>query len=570
MKYNGRKKENIKNALIVLIGIVCLYCITINLRNIKASIEVIESEEIEGQNVITEEKNIELEIDNLYESMGQAFNEEETSKVVTQVLGDLYLPKVEIDSKKQSYGVTITYDETSKEQSLSKAKKEQVALVNACLLMSLFNNNIDVVTVRSMSGEVYEEKVIYRPDLEAYFGISLRKVDNKNTFVRIANEFLNSEAVNRYWSMNHPYDSKLGEAVEKFYKYNFPSDWEIDEALPYIEETLGADLAEQYGYKLFIQGLNYEHPLMNYYAAYRLIEYYGNNNIDEILLEIASCKNKSSSEEVKAACTFVMNVLSSQLAEDEVLIFTRYGESELQGGKKLYGLVGEKLVEIATWQGEELGGFEVISVSANKKSVLCKIHTLGKSYLYMIPLDTTGGYVVNEATVQKGEQIISREITNLMKEVALNEEMDSRVFQDIDEGIFQSRWLFENALILSINEGESFVYDGNKDSLLSEDVFSQRFDTTYLVQGLKEKFDHLTEKEVIRANEQYQVKEITIYNEKLIVYEYDNKMQKNIELLKERQQENQVEKQWSKGKIHVTYSGDHTDIMNTLNRLMTE
>lgn len=570
MKYNGRKKENIKNALIVLIGIVCLYCITINLRNIKASIEVIESAEVEGQNIITEEKNIELEIDNLYESMGQALNEEEISKVVTQVLGELYSPKIEIDNKKQSYGVTITYDEISKEQSLSKAKKEQVALVNACLLMSLFNNDIDVVTVRSMSGEVYEEKVIYRPDLEAYFGISLKTVDNKNTFVRIANEFLNSEAVNRYWSMNHPYDSKLGEAVEKFYKYNFPSDWEIDEALPYIDETLGADLAGQYGYKFFIQGLNYEHPLMNYYAAYRLIEYYGNSNIDEILLEIASCKNKSSSEEVKAACTFVMNVLGSQLAEDEVLIFTRYGESEFQGGKKLYGLVGEKLVEIATWQGEELGGFEVISVSSNKKSVLCKIHTLGKSYLYMIPLDTTGGYVVNETTVQKEEQIISREITNLMKEVALNEEMDSRVLQDIDEGTFQSRWLFKNVLILSTHEGESFVYDGNKDSLLSEDVFSQRFDTTYLVEGLKEKFGDLTEKEVTRANKHYQVKEITIHNEKLIVYEYDNKMQKNIELLKERQQENQVEKQWSKGKIHVTYSGDQTDIMNTLNRLMTE
>lgn len=569
MKYNGRKKENIKNTLIVLIGIVCLYCITMNLRNIEASTEMIELEEIEGQNVIIEEKNIELDIDNLYESMGQAINEEEISRVVIQVLGESYLPEVEIDSKEQSYGVIITYDETNKEQSLSKVKKEQVALVDACLLMSLFND-IDVVTIRNIRGETYEEKVIYRPDLEDYFGISLRTVDNKNTFARIANEFLSSEAVSSYWNMKHPYDSNLGEAVEKFYKYNFPSDWKIDEALPYIDETLGSDLAGQYGYKFFIQGLNYEHPLMNYYAAYRLIEYYGNSNIDEILLELASCKNKSSSEEVKAACTFVMNVLSSRLEEDEVIIFTRYSESEFQGGKKLYGLVGEKLVEIATWQGEEPGGFEVISVSSNKKSVLCKIHTLGKSYLYMIPIDTTGGYVVNETAVQKGEQIISREITNLMKEVALNEEMDSKVLQDIDAGAIQSRWLLKNVLILSIRGEESFVYDGNKDSLLSEDAFSQRFNTDYLVEGLKEKFDTLTEKEMTHTNEKYQVKEITIHNEKIIVYEYDNKMQKNIELLKEKQQENQVEKQWSKGKIYVTYSGDQTDIINTLNMLMAE
>lgn len=569
MKYNGRKKENIKNGLIVLIGIICLYCITINLRNIEASTEVIGSEEIEGQNIITEEKSIELEIDYLYETMGQTINEEEVSKAIIKVLGEAYLPEIEINSKEQPYGVIITYDETNKEQSLSKVKKEQVALVDTCLLMSLFND-IDVVTIRNIRGETYEEKVIYKPDLEDYFGISLGAVHNKNTFTRIANEFLSSEAVNRYWSMNHPYDSNLGEAVENFYKNNFPSDWEIDEALPYIDETLGADLADQYGYKFFIQGLNYKHPLMNYYVAYRLIEYYGNNNVDEILLELASCKNKSSSEEVKEACTFVMNVLSSRLEEDEVIIFTRYSESELQGGKKLYGLVGEKLVEIATWQGEEPGGFEVISVSTNKKNVLCKIHTLGKSYLYMIPIDTTGGYVVNETAVQKEGQIISREITNLMKEVALNEEMDSKVLQDIDEGAIQSRWLLKNVLILSIRGEEGFVYDGNKDSLLSEDAFSQSFNTDYLVEGLKDKFDTITEKEIIHTNEKYQVKEITIHNEKLLVYEYDNKMQKNIELLKEKQQENQVETQWSKGKIYVTYSGDQTDIINTLNMLMAE
>lgn len=569
MKYSERKKENIKNALIVLIGSVCLYGITMNLRSIEASIEVVQTEEIEGQTVTMEEKNIEIEIDSLYESMNQVINQEEISKVIMQVLGASYEPAIEIDNKDESYGVTIIYDETNKAQSLSKVKKEQVVLVDACLLMSLFEH-IDVVTVGYIRGETYEEKVIYRPDIEDYFGISLVGIENKNTFARVANEFLSSEAVNRYWSMKHPYDSKLGEAVEKFYKSNFPSNWEIDETLPYIDETLGADLVKQYGYKVFIQGLNYEHPLMNYYAAYRLVEYYGNSNIDEILLELASCKNESNNKEVQDACTFAMNVLSSQIQEDEVLVFTRYSESELKGGKKLYGLIGGQLVEIASWQGEEPGGFEVISVSNNKKSVLCKIHTLGKSYLYMIPIDSVGGYVVNERTVQKGEQLISKEITNLMKEIASTEEMSSNVLQDIDESVFQSRWLFQSVLLLSVSEEESFVYDGDTGSLLNENLFNQRFDTAYLVQALKEKFEGITEKEVTRSDERRQTKEMEVHGEKLLVYEYDNIVQKNIDLLKEKQEEEQKEKQWSKGKIVVTYNGSRADIISTLDKIMVE
>ncbi|MBU3803568.1 MAG: hypothetical protein H9872_02255 [Candidatus Cellulosilyticum pullistercoris] len=369
MNYNGRKKDNIKNGLILLIGLVCLWGITMNLRSAEAAIEEMDTDEIVSQTIITEEKNIEIEVNELYQSMGQAVEVEEIRNVVMQVLGDSYFPEIEIDGKGQFYSVTIIYDETNKDQVLSKAKKEQVALVNACLLMSLFND-IDDVTTRNVRGETYDEKVIYRPDIEDYFGISLEAANHKNTFTRIANEFLSSEAVDTYWSMKHPYDSQLGEVVEKFYKCNFPSKWEEEETFPYVDETLGADLVEQYGYKFFIQGLNYEHPLMNYYAAYRLAEYYGNRNLDEILLELASCKNKSDNKEVQTVCTWVMNILSSHLEEDEVLVFTRYSKSELQGGRKLYGLVGEKLVELASWQGEQPGGFEVISVSNNKKSVI--------------------------------------------------------------------------------------------------------------------------------------------------------------------------------------------------------
>ena len=569
MKYDGRRKETIKNGLIILLGLVCLYGLTMNLRSIEASMEVVEAEEIETQTVIIEEKKIELEIDNLFESMEKDISEEAVSRVVMQVLGELYSSELEvkIEGKAHSYGITIIYHEIDNGQVMSEVKQDQIALVNASLLMSLFED-IDVVTTGSMNGDIYEEKVVYRLDLEDYFGISLEAVNNKYTFARVANEFLNSEAVKEYWNMKHPYDSKLGASVEKFYKYNFPSKWDRDEALPYIDETLGEDLVKEYGYKFFLQGLEYEHPLMNYYAAYRLIEYYGNSNLDEILLELGSCKNRTSHEGVRAACTVAMNILSSRLGEDEVLVFTRYSESILQGGEKLYALMGEEFIEIASWQGEGLGGFEVISVSDTTESVLCQIHTLDKSYLYILPIDSIGGYVVNEKVVEKGEQIISRELTELMKEIALNKEGDSKALEDIDYGDIQSSWLLNNVLVLSTSDEERFVYEVDKGNLLEEEIFNQRFDTAYLVQGLKEKFVEVGEKAITSENKNYEIKEIDLNGEKLLVYEYHNIMQKNRDILKEGQEEKQKAKQWSKGKIYVTYSGNQESVISTLNKLM--
>ena len=569
MTYCGRKKENLRNVLIILVGLVGLFCITMHLRSLKAAEEVIKSEEIESRAVVTEEKNIELDTDKLYESMNQVVNQQEISQVIAQVSGDNNIPVIEIDNREQSYSVTLTYNESSTEQSIEKAKKEQVVLLDSCLLMSLFPE-IDVVIVKGISGEEHYEKVMYRPDMEDYFGMSLVDINSKAAFERVANEFLSSEAVSVYWSRKHPYDSKLGEEVEKFFKCNFPSQWQTDVALPYIEEALEADLFEKYGYKLFIQGLNYDHPLMNYYSAYRLIECYGNSNVDEILLELASCRSSSDNKQVQAACTFVMNVLSSRLEESEILIFTRYGESVLQGGKKLYGILEDKLVELASWQGEEAGGFEVVSVSNNKKNVLCKIHTSERSYLYMIPIDNMGGYVVNEMTVQKGEQVISREITNMMKEVALDGSWSSNALQSIDEGTFQSRWLFGNVIVFAINEELSFVYDSDKGSLVDEALFNENFDATYLLQGLRERFSELTEREIITAETKFEIREVYINQEKLLIYEYNSRIEKNLDLIKEKQEQEVQDKGWRKGEIYVTYDGNQTAIIDILNKLMAE
>lgn len=570
MIYIKRKKETIKSISILLLGIICLCWIKVNLINTKASTEVIALEEVLPHNVEVEESNIKLKVEELYESRGQVINEEEIGKVLTKILGVAYEPQIQIQGQKGSYGVVIIYDAINQEQSLSKAKREQVALIDACLIMSLFNE-VDVVTIRNIQEKIDVEKVIYRLDLEDYFQMTVGAYQSQETFVKIASEFLNTEKVTTYWSMKHPFDSPLGETVEKFYKCNFPSQWDtLEDALADVDETLGETLNQQYGYRFWIQGLNYNHPPMNYYAAYQLIQYYGNSNLDEILLELASCKNQSEHLKVQQACDFVMNVLSKALKPDECVIFTTYNELALQAREGLYGIVDNQLIEIATWQGEEPGGFEVVSVSSNKKSVLCKLHTSDQNYLYMIPIDEVGSYKVSETMVHNEDGVLSRELTNLMKEVALNEEMGDEVIKEIDAGNFQSRWLFKNILMLSVSAGESFVYDGEKNSLSSEMLFSQDFNAEYLIEGLKEKFDALKEKEISSMSNGYQIQEVTIDTDQIFIYQYESKRQKNMDLLKEKQNIKPLQIHWSKGKIYVTYEGERTDIIKALDLLMTE
>lgn len=566
--YIKRKEETVKNLSILLLGIICLCWIKVNLINTEASTEVVELEEVIPHNVEMEESNVELKIEELYESRGQAINEEEIEKLITNRLGVIYEPQIQIENKKGSYSVVVTYNVMNQEQSLSETKIEQVALIDACLIMSLFNE-VDVVTIRNVQEKIKVEKVIYKLDLEDYFQMIIGDYQNQEAFVKIVGEFLSIEKVNKYWSMKHPFDSQLGEAVEKFYKYNFPSQWDtLESALVHVDEILSETLNEQYGYKLWIQGLNYDHSAMNYYAAYQLIQYYGDNNLDEILLELASCKNQSDHPKVQQACDFVMNVLSKALKPDERVIFTTYNELALQGRKRLYGIVENQLIEIAIWQGEKPGNFEIVSVSSDKKSVLCKLHTFDQDYLYMIPVDAVGGYKVSETMVQNEDGILSRELTNLMKEVAFNEEMGDEVIREIATGDFQIRWLFNEVLMFSTGSKEGFVYDGKKKSLSSETLFNQDFDTEYLIEGLKERFENLTEKEKRSVSDKYQIQEITIDGEPILIYEYKSKKQKNMDLLKEKQEI--LKKHWSKGKIYVIYEGEHIDIIKALELIMTE
>lgn len=568
--YIRRREETTKNIIVLLIGIICLGLVTMNLINSKGSKEVVELEQILPHSVDAEESHIQFKIEEVYQSDKQIVNKEDIEKIITKVLGTSYLPEIQIEGKKGFYGVVITYNETNQEPNISKRKREQVALIDACLLMHLFDE-VDVVTVKYTQSKMNEQRILYRLDLEDYFKISFRNYPEQKMFSKLIEEFLNSDKVSEYWSMKHPFDSSLNEEVEKFYKCNFPTQWDtLEEGLTYIDEDLGRVLNQQYGYKFWIQGLKYDHPIMNYYAAYQLIQYYGDNNLDEILLELASCKIRTKNLQVKQACDFIMNVLSKALEPDKCVIFTTYNELIMQEREQLYGIVDNQLIQVATWQGEGQAGFEVVSLSSDKRSVLCKLHTFNGEYLYVIPIDTVGGYQVNETVVQREEVIYSRELMNLIKEVVLNEEMGDEVMREIDEGKLQSRWLFKDVLLLSVSAEESFVYDGKQNSLCSETFFNQGFDAEYLLEGLKERFIDLEEKEVDALSNECRIQEITIGTEKIWVYEYESKRQKNIALLKEKQEIKPLQTRWSKGKIYVIYEGRDRELIKILDLLMME
>lgn len=561
MAFKERKKEIIRNMIVIIIGLIALVGVTVNLKRAEPTNEI-EPEDIKTQEMSEGSQSV-LDIKELYKKGYRIFNEENLMQIVKGVMGSDYLQEVSIKKKVNNYGVALTYRTDEQEQSLSKAEKEQMVLENASVLMSVFDK-IDVVKMVVLRGQDQYTKVVYRPDLENYFGILLTEITDQPTFERVGKEFLNSEAVASYWAMKHPYDSGMGEEIETFYKWEFPAEWEA-ETLPYIEEEIEGDLIDRYGYHLFLQGLNYEHPLMNYYSAYRLIEYYGNSNLDEMLLELASCKSKTNHQAVKLACDFAIKVLSMREESDHPVVFTRYSETDLEGGKILYAILNQKLIKLASWKDEGVGGFEVMSIADNKESVFCRVKLKDGYYFYVIPIDVIGHHEVNHKEVKQGGKVVSKEIKGLIQEIAVDAELEH----------LEGTWLFGKVWRIVIDDTLSFIYDVEKNSMVDEEEFNQNFETGYLSQLLTQQFGEIAQRELSDENLVSQVIEISMGQEKIVVYEYDSIVQKNVALLKKQledanENKNTIQQKWSKGKLIVTYDGNQEEIIEALNELILE
>ena len=563
MRYYGRRRETIKNTIYIIIGLISLCFVSVKLQSLNIDEKiVVTNEEVEGQVGMESEQDLVLDVDKIYQWSNKPLDETQLSALLSAYLpGGGYLEKVSMDLIQESYCLKLTYIYNQYEQALSKIKRNQIALINASTLMSLYPN-IDAVQINILiDGQVYRS-VLYRPDLENYFGISLLENEGKRTFERIVKEFIQKEKVSTYWEEKHPYDSLMGEDVEAFYKMNFPVRDSEDEIFPYIDEDLDHAVVNQYGYKLFLQGLRYKNPLMNYYSAYRLIEYYENQNKEEIMLELATCQSKSQDERVQIACEKVIDLLSL-LEEDEIRVFGRFEENVLDGGKKIYKIDKNGLSILAKWAGQNEAGLKIVSIAGNKEYALCSATSSERCYYYLLP--TTHTYEIKEDGVYYNQSKIQTELISNIGQLIGEQEIS----EALEKNQIEWNWYFDSLIKVNIGKDIEFINDAKKEILQTKEQFNQTFDMKYLETYFKEKYEVSVEKSAAAIGTKAEVNHFIIDNEKVVVYEYAHLAQKNIELLQQEQEsERQTGRVWSKGKLRVYYRGVNNTLITQLNHIM--
>lgn len=565
MRYYSRRKETIKSVVYILVGVVGIYAVSEKLQALNIDDEVMPIQEVTSLQLNeVSEPTFTLKTEKIYKWADQELDEAQLTRLLRdELLGGGYFKSVHLQQTKAPYSIEISYQSNHYDQMLSKSKKDQIVLLDASILLSLYPE-IDVVEVNIVVGDEKYNKVMNRPDLEAYFGVSIAANGDKNTFERIAEEFMDQECVSEYWNMKHPYDSKLGEDVSAFYKMKFPIVQEEAQTFEYIDEDLAIELVQKYGYKLFLEGLSYDNPLINYYCAYRLTEYYDSGNQEEIMLELATCETKSKNEKVQEACQTSIDLLS-KLDDKEIRVFGRFGENVLGGGKKLYLIDDKEFGVFASWNGEKAAGLKVLSLSPDKKYVLCQANTVEETYTYVLPVDTDGekdtAYTINENGVYNESKLHTAEMTSLLSERLTN--------QNIDKENVGFEWYLEGLMKVTV-DGQSFIYNIEENTLITEEKFIQEFDSQILTKYLSTYFNVSEQVAVPFYKETTaKTKKVMLGENQIIVREYDSMAKKNIEQIQKAEEEKKIHgKRWSKGKIIVHYSGSNKDVIRALDEAM--
>lgn len=562
MKSYGRLKESLKSGLYILVGLVALYLITIRLQTLNIDDEtVIVSKEIEEQSPTTNEIEIQLSIDKIYTYISQTASEENITELIKNYTpGGVYLTKVKMDQD-AIHKVYLTYVVEQNTPILNKSKKDQIALLDASILMSLYPQ-IDTIQVDiSVESELYR-KVLYRPDIEDYFGISIATRGEGRTFERIASEFLNTSCVSQYINMRHPYDSLMGEVVENFYKMNFPV-VEGEEAFVYIDESAEEELVKAYGYKLFIQGLAYENPLMNYYSAYRLVEYYESTYKEEIMLELATCLTKTDDERVKQACQKIIDLLAP--CKEEIKVLDRFTETSSEGGRKLYKVDKDGLKILAKWKGKETAGLKIISQSPSKEYVLCEVVTAQNRYRYILSCKQEGTYRIDE----KGSFINEIQSCTELMSLIRNRVKNQSDIQNVQASNIRWEWYLGDLMCISIGDEIELIYNIQTDKIHLKSQYMENFGLGELEQYLEEIYENVKKVTLSEIDSKAYIKKFTVDGEVLTVYAYDSIVQKNMELsAREGQAQNEGTKMWNQGKLIIYYNGNKQEIIKGMNQLL--
>lgn len=564
MKHYSRKKETLKSLLYLLIGVFGIWVV-----NNKLQVLAIEKKSVsveatkEGTSEQYEKQGFDLDCTQIFSWKQKEFSEQSIRELIeSQLLGGTYIEHVDLNLSNPSGYISLRYKIGEYNGMFSDARKDQIALLDASILMSLYDE-INTVKVDIQMENALYSKVLYRPDLEAYYHADISAYQDLSVFERIAGEFIDSQNVSMYCKMKHPYDSLMGEEVENFYKMNFPVSLDKVHKMQYIDEELENDLVNKYGYKLFLQGLQYDNDQMNYYSAYRLMEFYESGKREEIQLALAACEIKTNCEEVKSACQKVIDFLSS-LDQREMRIVGRFAESSLGGGKKIYALDERGLYVIATWQDEMEAGLSVVSVSPNNQYVLCKAITSKRSYYYILPIRPEAGemesYIINETGIYEDNVEYASELVALVNRQSV--EADSQEME------LKFEW-YLNALLQITDGTNKYYYDMERNTLETEAEFDKNFGKSFVIQYLNQHY-HVTEK---AASFYYPVRaeatSLLIGQEKIVVREYTSMAQKNIDLFKNAEAESKiVGRTWSKGRVIINYAGNQSDIIERISEIM--
>lgn len=240
-------------------------------------------------------------------------------------------------------------------------------------------------------------------------------------------------------------------------------------------EELGKDLVDKYGYKLFLKGLEYDDAYINWYSAYRLIEFYNEDHKEEILLELAVCSVTSEFEEVKMAANFAMDVLSGQTdvysrikkGADGSAIFTRFFETQTGGGQKIYSVKNQFLQELLT-QDDPKAGVTVkdMSISPNGHYLWVLMKNDLRYFAYVLPLETVQYpyRLRNLTTIQGSMGRNYTELANRAKSLLNADEKNTYLMQE-EYGVsdIQARWtaneLLEVQIAGEIGQGKEWIQE---------------------------------------------------------------------------------------------------------------
>lgn len=416
MRKLGRIKESMISLCIVIFCLLGIFIVIIITPRLEAKYES-KDEHLEQEMIEVlpeEEQELIIDIEALFEYKGTSINDEEELKELISILPEgNEIEQIIMPNEAGKYGIQIQYKKVSNTSGINRSKVEQMMLLNSTLLMSLCND-LNAVTMKTYIGNDFVERFIYRGDLDSYFQEDIRANRTLEEFRKYSECFLKQEAVTQYMGQKYTYSTELGEKVDQFFKLNFPVGQLANaDKMPYIDEDLGEDLIKDYGYRLFVEGLKYNNDYINYYSAYRLLEFYSIPELEEMLIELAICKNRTSNEQVKLACTYVMEILGNQSIQEPTWI-TRFRENTFGGGRKVYIIREGKIKEWGEW--EIPTAIKEFSISPDGEMVWCYGVTSEQEYAYVAPIENEECYSLGNIEIEMKNDEAIPELMSWVKE----------------------------------------------------------------------------------------------------------------------------------------------------------